>query len=162
MIVATFVLTGVAAAVWTRRRKKFTPECTGGQFVVRKSIQPELDYSPALPTLTVHEMRQRVLFTEPETGRFALELVLGPNQHYPAHLHGSAEWLFVIQGEFLDQHSTKRAGDFFYNEKNSPHYHIRSGEEGCILLAVKDKGSNPPQPHLDQAVSCPCGGNAKD
>lgn len=155
MIAATFAMAGVAAAVWARRRKR---SGTGGQVTTRKSTAPELDYSPALPTLSVREMRQRVLFTEPETGRFALELILGPNQHYPAHVHGSAEWIFVVQGDFSDQHSTKHAGDFFYNERESLHYQIRSGAEGCVLLAVKDKGSNPPRPDLDGAAPCPCSG----
>ena len=94
-------------------------------------------------------MRQRLLFTEPDSGRFAMELIIAPHQGYPAHLHGSSEWCFLVQGEISDQFGTKNAGDFFYNEKHSLHHNIKAGPEGCTLLVVKDFGTNPPRPDLD-------------
>ena len=120
----------------------------GRQFVIRKSTRDE-DWSQALSTLPKSLMKKRDLFTEPGSGRFALELVLSPHQKYPSHLHGSNEWCFLVQGELKDQFGTKYAGDFFYNEVRSLHYGIQAGAEGCTILVVKDVGGNAPRPDLD-------------
>ena len=123
-------------------------ENKGRQFVIRHSERDE-DWTPALPTISKSAMRKRDLFNEPGSGRFALELVLGPNQQYPAHLHGSNEWCFLTKGELTDQFGTKHAGDFFYNEIRSLHYGIKAGKGGCTILVVKDFGGNIPRPDLD-------------
>jgi len=120
----------------------------GKQFVVRRARGDD-EYAPALPTVPKDRMKKRDLFTEPKTGRFALELILSPFQKYPAHLHGSNEWCFLVQGELKDQFGTKYAGDFFYNELRSLHYSIQAGSEGCTILVVKDEGGNIPRPELD-------------
>ena len=120
----------------------------GRQFVMQHSDRDE-DWSQALPTVPKTDMKKRDLFVEPGSGRFALELVLGPNQKYPSHLHGSNEWCFLAKGELTDQFGVKRAGDFFYNEIRSLHYGIQAGSEGCTILVVKDLGGNKPMPDLD-------------
>mmetsp|Transcript_38399 Transcript_38399/g.62411 ORF Transcript_38399/g.62411 Transcript_38399/m.62411 type:complete len:171 (-) Transcript_38399:101-613(-) len=84
------------------------------------------------------------LYTEAENGRFALKLRFEPNARFPNHWHGSAEWCFVAKGEFRDNYGTKKAGDFFFNEKASPHRELQAGVKGCELWVVKDKGTNPP------------------
>jgi hypothetical protein len=131
-----------------RRRVDKDANNKGRQFVIRKSSRDE-DWSPALPTVSTSLMRKRDLFSEPESGRFALELILSPHQRYPAHLHGSNEWCFLVQGELTDQFGTKFAGDFFYNEVRSLHYGIQAGKDGCTILVVKDCGGNMPRPDLD-------------
>ena len=120
----------------------------GKQFVVQQP-QSDADWSTALPGIPKEKMKSRELFREPSSGRFALELVIGPNEKYPSHLHGSCEWCFLTHGELSDQFGTKQAGDFFYNENASLHHSIRAGPEGCRILVVKDQGKNMPRPDLD-------------
>jgi hypothetical protein len=149
---ALALATALMTFVVVRRRRDVNAKsasCDGRQFVVRRSDNPD-DWKQALHNVSKSDMKQRELFLEPGSGRFALELVLGPNQKYPAHLHISNEWCFLIQGEIKDQFGIKYAGDFFYNEIRSLHYGIQAGREGCTILVVKDLGGNIPKPELDQ------------
>lgn len=134
-------------------RRRFTPIETGTQFVVRADLNA---FAPALNGMTLNQMKSRLLFREQDSGRFALELILGPDQEYPSHLHGSNEWCFVVEGDIGDQFGWKGQGDFFYNEKHSRHFQIRAGPNGCRLFVVKDFGDNVPRPEYD-AWSCGCG-----
>lgn len=149
---ALIIIASTSLLVLQKNKSKKQHE-NGVQFCVPKSLQEE-DYTPAQPTLPKTAMKKRELFTEPGSGRFALELILGPNQKYPSHLHGSAEWCFLVKGEIKDQFGVKQAGDFFYNEPFSLHFNIQAGEEGCTILVVKDKGGNAPRPELDHQDCC--------
>ena len=142
------VVATACALLWVARRSRNKPSAGGRQFVVRKGKSDE-DWEAALPSVPKSAMKKRDLFTEPASGRFALELVLSPNQKYPAHVHGSNEWCFLVQGDITDQFGTKHAGDFFYNEITSLHYGIQAGKDGCTILVVKDVGGNKPRPDLD-------------
>jgi hypothetical protein len=146
-------VSGVILFLQHKRRISHHPRVNDGengkQYVFVNKPPTDEEWIPALPNMSKEQMRMRPLYREPVSGRFALELVIGPNQKYPSHLHGSNEWCFLIQGEMSDQFGKKFAGDFFYNENRSLHYGIQAGPEGCTILVVKDFGTNIPRPELD-------------
>lgn len=69
--------------------------------------------------------------------RFVLQLELGPDAFYPPHLHGSAEFCFLVRGQMIDNFGLKTAPCYMYNAPNSKHFNIYAGPEGCTILVVK-------------------------
>mmetsp|Transcript_8085 Transcript_8085/g.10233 ORF Transcript_8085/g.10233 Transcript_8085/m.10233 type:complete len:150 (+) Transcript_8085:208-657(+) len=123
----------------TRRKSRL---CGASQQVFALDMQLEREEN--------NDKLKRIIYTEPNTGRYAMHLIFGPNVTYPPHLHVSAEWCFLTKGILVDNYGEKVAPCFFYNEKGSLHYDISSGPDGCEILVVKDKGTNAPLSNVEK------------
>lgn len=64
-----------------------------------------------------------------------------PNTTYPDHYHEDPEFVFMLEGEAIQNGSPLRSGWSSAARKGSPDENFRSGEKGCVFLCVHGKSN---------------------
>ena len=64
-----------------------------------------------------------------------------PNTSYPDHHHEDPEFVFMMEGEVIQNGELLKAGWSSAAKKGSPDRNFRSGENGCVFLCVHGKST---------------------
>ena len=70
---------------------------------------------------------------KPEEGITTSVVTYEPGSTFPEHTHPGGEEIFVLEGEFADEHRTYAVGSYVRNPIGTAHS-PRVGEHGCILF----------------------------
>ena len=77
--------------------------------------------------------RQKVLFHNPETGQKTLLGQFDPGyQSQPAPPHEWGEYVYILEGTFVDHNQASPAGTYIHNRPGSVHQ--PSSPDGCTFL----------------------------
>jgi len=68
-----------------------------------------------------------------EVARATSLVRFAPNSSFSPHVHSGGEEVFVLEGEFGDEHQTCSAGSYVRNPIGTSHS-PRVGDEGCVIL----------------------------
>lgn len=61
-------------------------------------------------------------------------LKIEPGLNDPPHWHDDWEWVYILEGDLVDEKGIHRKGDFVINEKDTRHQ--PRSKEGCTALIV--------------------------
>ena len=64
-----------------------------------------------------------------------------PNTFYPDHYHEDPEFVFMLEGEVIQNGKPLKAGWSSAAKQGSPDKNFCSGENGCIFLCVHGKST---------------------
>ncbi len=77
----------------------------------------------------------KILFADTQHSRTTMLLRMAAGSRFSSHRHGSAEELFVLEGDCLCQGQMLHAGDYHRAEGGSTHG-VTSTKNGCMMLVV--------------------------
>lgn len=82
---------------------------------------------------TKPSVRQKVLFQNPATGQKTLLVQLAPGyQAEPQQPHQCGEYLYILEGTFVDHNQASGPGTYIHNAPGSVHQ--PTSPEGCTFL----------------------------
>lgn len=80
----------------------------------------------------------KILFSDPRLNRTTMLMRMAAGSQLVSHRHGSAEEIFVLEGDCLSQGQSLHAGDYHRAEGGSTHG-VTSTENGCMMLVIAPK-----------------------
>jgi anti-sigma factor ChrR (cupin superfamily) len=123
---------------------------------LRRRVLAAVDEAAAAPALGFHFLaadegewrvlgpgvRRRKLGRDPLTRSVSYLIRVDPGASVPEHAHAAAEHCLVIEGDFVVDGRTLRAGDYHRADAGTAHRSLRS-VHGCTFLVVE---AHPPEP----------------